>query len=105
MKVRTDSLVQGITSWIVVLMILAPIGMLLSRSLYVEQFGEPIVFTLRNFKTVFTDEVILYAIGNTVIVSLGSTAFATIIGVALAWLSTRTNVPGRSFLNVCNTIP
>lgn len=104
-KVRSDSLVQGIASWIVVAMILAPIGMLLSRSLYVEQFGEPVIFTLRNFKTVFTDEVILYAIGNTVIVSLGSTAFATIIGVGLAWLSTRTNVPGRSFLNVCNTIP
>ena len=104
-RVRSDSLVQGITSWAVVLMVLAPIAVLLSRSFYIERFGEPIIFTLHNFSVVFTDDVIRYAIGNTLIASLGSTAFAAVAGITLAWLNTRTNTPARPFLHICNTIP
>lgn len=104
-RVRSDSLVQGVTSWAVVLMVLAPIAVLLSRSVYIERFGEPIVFTLHNFAVVFSDDVIRYAIFNTLIASLGSTALAALAGVTLAWLNTRTNTPARPFLHVCNTIP
>ena len=104
-RIRSDSLVQGITSWAVVLMVLAPISILLSRSFYIEHYGAPAVFTLSNFKTVFTNEVILYAISNTLIASIGSTTFATVVGVTLAWLNVRTNVPARPFLHICNTIP
>ena len=104
-RIRSDSLVQGITSWAVVLMVLAPIAVLLSQSFYIEQFGAPIVFTLRNFKVVFTNEVIRYAISNTLVASLGSTAFATVTGVTLAWLNVRTNQPARPILHICNTIP
>ena len=104
-RVRSDSLVQGITSWAVVLMVLAPIAVLLSRSFYIERFGEPVIFTLHNFSVVFTDDVIRYAIGNTLVASLGSTAFAAVAGVTLAWLNTRTNTPARPFLHICNTIP
>ncbi len=104
-RIRSDSLTQGITSWAVVLMVLAPISVLLSRSFYIEPYGAPVIFTLRNFKTVFTNEVILYAISNTLIASIGSTTFAALVGVTLAWLNVRTNVPARPFLNICNTIP
>ena len=86
-------------------MVLAPIAVLLSRSFYIERFGEPVIFTLRNFSVVFTDDVIRYAIGNTLVASLGSTAFAAVAGVSLAWLNTRTNTPARPFLHICNTIP
>jgi iron(III) transport system permease protein len=104
-RIRSDSLVQGITSWAVVLMVLAPISVLLSRSFYIEHYGAPVVFTLGNFRTVFTNEVILYAISNTLIASIGSTTFAAVVGVTLAWLNVRTNMPARPFLNVCNTMP
>jgi len=104
-RVRSESLVQGITSWAVCLMVLAPIAAILSRSVYTQQFGEPVIFTLKNFKTVFTNDVIRYAIGTTLIASLGSTIFAAVTGVLLAWLNTRTNVPARPFLHICNTIP
>ena len=86
-------------------MVLAPIAVLLSRSFYIERFGEPVIFTLRNFAVVFTDDVIRYAIGNTLVASLGSTVFAAVAGVSLAWLNTRTNTPARPFLHICNTIP
>ncbi len=104
-RVRSESLVQGITSWAVCLMVLAPIAAILSRSVYTQQFGEPIIFTLQNFNTVFTNDVIRYAIGTTLIASAGSTIFASVAGVLLAWLNTRTNVPARPFLHICNTIP
>ncbi len=48
---------------------------------------------------------ILYAIGNTLVASIGSTTFAAVFGVTLAWLNVRTNQPARGFLHVCNTIP
>lgn len=92
-------------SWSVCFMMLAPIIVILSRSLYVQQFGEPTVFTAENFETAFTNPVILRAIRTTVIASFGSTVFATFFGVALAWLVTRTNVPGSTLLNAWNTIP
>lgn len=104
-RIRSDSLAQGITSWAVVLMVLAPIVVLLSRSVYIERFGEPVVFTLSNFATVFGNEVIRSAISNTLIASLGSTAFAAMVGVLLAWFNVRTDVPARTLLHICNTIP
>jgi iron(III) transport system permease protein len=104
-RVRSESLFQGITSWAVCLMVLAPIAAILTRSVYTQEFSGPVIFTLRNFKTAFTNEVIRYAISTTLIASLGSTIFAAVTGVLLAWFNTRTNVPARPFLHICNTIP
>lgn len=104
-NLRNEQLVQGITSWLVCLMVLVPIVAILSRSLFEQQFGEPVVFSLQSFRTAFTNDAILFAVRNTVIASVGSTLFATVVGVLLAWLVTRTNMPGTSYLHVCNTIP
>jgi iron(III) transport system permease protein len=104
-RLRSEPLIQGFTSWAVCLMVLAPIAAILSRSIYTQDFGGPVVFTLKNFRTVFTNEVIVYAISNTLVASIGSTVFATVAGVLLAWLNTRTNMPARPFLHVCDTIP
>jgi iron(III) transport system permease protein len=44
-------------------------------------------------------------LGNTVVVALGTVAFATIVGAATAWLLTRTNLRGRRWLATALLIP
>ena len=42
---------------------------------------------------------------NTVIIGLGATAIACAVGVPLAWLFARTNMPGSGLLEKLATIP
>lgn len=104
-RMRAEYLTQGIVSWLVCLIILAPVLTILSRSLFTEESGQAVVFTFANFVTAFTNDTILKAIRTTMIASIGSTLFATFFGISLAWLVVRTNVPGKGVLQVFNTIP
>lgn len=45
------------------------------------------------------------ALGNTVLVALGATVLATLLGVLLAWIIVRTNVPGRRVLDQLAVLP
>jgi iron(III) transport system permease protein len=45
------------------------------------------------------------ALLNTLIIGLGATAIASAVGVPLAWLFARTNLPGKGFLEKLATIP
>jgi iron(III) transport system permease protein len=45
------------------------------------------------------------ALLNTVIIGLGATTIACAVGVPMAWLFARTNLPGRGFLEKLATIP
>jgi iron(III) transport system permease protein len=45
------------------------------------------------------------ALMNTMIIGLGATAIASVVGVPLAWLFARTNLPGKGFLEKLATIP
>jgi iron(III) transport system permease protein len=44
-------------------------------------------------------------LGNTVVVALGTVAFATIVGGAMAWQLTRTNMAGRKWLATALVVP
>jgi iron(III) transport system permease protein len=48
---------------------------------------------------------ILKSAENSAIIAVGATAIATVIGVALAWLVTRTDLPFRRAFTVLNLIP
>ncbi len=58
-----------------------------------------------NYVTTFRKPWVQAAILHTVSVSIGTTAFATVIGVSLAWINARTNVPCRSLLEVVTIVP
>jgi iron(III) transport system permease protein len=45
------------------------------------------------------------ALLNTLVIGLGATAIASAVGVPLAWLFARTNLPGKGFLEKLATIP
>src|ERR1700756_2927237 len=76
-------------------LVLYPVVFIVSESLNV---GEPGVFppeaiSLANFPGLRDDAAIIV---NTLIVALAATAIAVIIGFALAWILTRTNIPGST---------
>ena len=69
--------------------------------------GEPGVFPpgeigLRNFASMSED---MDVIGNTLLVAFGATIMAVTIGFVLAWILTRTNIPGRARLERLMELP
>ena len=61
-------------------------------------------FTLENFAFLWSDA-FLESTKNSLIIGVGGTALAMIIGGTLAWLAARTNVPGRQLIQVAGVVP
>ncbi|MGO1080548.1 ABC transporter permease [Inquilinus sp. CA228] len=66
--------------------------------------GNDIEFTLSNFGLLFSAKVAGAAI-NSIVVAVGGTLLATVIGCLLAWLVARTDVPGKSFIHLTGLLP
>jgi iron(III) transport system permease protein len=88
---------SSLLMWLVLLpcaaLVLYPVVFIVAESLNV---GEPGVFppeaiSLANFAGLKDDAAI---IGNTLMVAFAATVMAVVIGFALAWILTRTNIPG-----------
>ena len=94
-----------IVSVLVCIMILYPIGTLVYKSFIVSERGSPLIYSLRNYVKIFTVERYFFAIKNSLIISISVTVLAGIIGIALAWITARTNTPFRGKLESLNMIP
>src|SRR4051812_39290920 len=98
--------VRGLSiSWPVVLLglllaylTMLPIGVLIWGSFRDAAPGLPGSATLANYVKVITTENLLGATLNSLYFGLGSALLATAMGVFLAWVVVRTNVPGRWLL-------
>ena len=95
-------------TWTLILIVgaltVAPVAMLAfgSFSEGLQAFGH---FTLAKYVTAYTDPALLKVIGNTVIFVLGSTLLATLLALVLAYLNTRTNIPGKFLFGVLAIVP
>jgi iron(III) transport system permease protein len=56
------------------------------------------VFTLANYRAVFSDPIVVRAATNTLTFSAGTVVVAAFFGLPLAWLAERSNLPGRSMI-------
>ncbi len=59
----------------------------------------------RNFSGLFADPRFYQAAGNTIICGLGATLISCLLGLGLAWVVSRTDMPGRRWLEVFNLVP
>src|SRR3954468_14646928 len=90
---------------VVAFLVLLPIVFLVEESLNI---GDPMAFPpqefgLRNYIAIFDEDInVLF---NTVIIAVMATIMAILIGFTLAWILTRTNVPGREFLERLMELP
>jgi iron(III) transport system permease protein len=92
-------------SVLLVWLVLYPLAVLLIGSLRTDLPMLPGQFTLANFVTLFADPANLQAIVNTVVSSGLATLLAVAIGMTLAWLTSRTDTPGRGFFDNAFVLP
>jgi iron(III) transport system permease protein len=104
-NIPSDRIVQVLASAFVCAIILLPMGVILQQALSVEGLDGTRELGLGNFARAFQTPVFLNAVTNTIVISTGTTLLASLVGVSLAWFVTRTDLPGRRLLHVCNTIP
>jgi iron(III) transport system permease protein len=81
-------------------LVLYPICLLIYQSFQVGQFGRPTTFGLANWQTALSQPRVVEALQNTFSLAVTRQALGTVIGVALAWILARTNLPGRNWLEV-----
>jgi iron(III) transport system permease protein len=101
-----EAAVTGVTSVIVALVVLLPLGTLILSSFWVlDELGFDTRWGLDNYRTLVQDRIIRKAFLNTLLISTGSTLLATVFGVSLAWINARTNCPWRERLEPLNLMP
>ncbi len=93
-RALTFILVVGFISFLV----LYPLLTLFFYSFQVGNFGGETTLGLDNWTAAFTDPLLRNAIVNTITLTATRQSIAFVIGVLLAWLLARTNVPGRNWL-------
>ncbi len=105
MRLRPESV--GMASALVVVgyLTLVPVGAVLWGSLRTAPPGLPSPFSLANYRRVFTDPAVAASLADTLVFAGGSTALALAIGTYLAWLTERTDVPGRRLIYVFSVVP
>ena len=104
-KFNIEKTIMGIAGVLVCIMVLYPIGTLIYKSFVISERGKPLIYSLSNYVRIFTTYRYLLAIKNSLIISTLVTAFAGVIGIALAWITARTNTPLRGKLEPLNMIP
>jgi iron(III) transport system permease protein len=82
--------VWALTAAALGLLILLPLGWLAYTSVSGERG-----FTLASYVRVFTDPQLQKALGNTLVLAFWSGLGALVLGAPMAWLSARTDLPGR----------
>jgi iron(III) transport system permease protein len=101
--------VESVTCWVAALilawLVLYPLIVLLIGSIRSDLPMRPSEFTLQNFRTLFAEPANVRAILNTVVSSALATALAVVIGVSLAWITSRTDTPWPRFFDNAFVIP
>lgn len=85
---------------IIAFVVLYPILLLLINSFRVGDFGRATTWGLANWQAAFSQPRILGALENTFTLAVARQALATLIGVTLAWILARTNLPGRHWIEL-----
>ncbi|MBV8086332.1 MAG: iron ABC transporter permease [Chloroflexi bacterium] len=82
----------------ILLLIVFPIGLVIASSFQVAAPGQPAAVGLANWLQAWSDAQVPPALVTTVEIVLIRTALALTLATLLAWLITRTNMPGASWL-------
>jgi iron(III) transport system permease protein len=80
------------------LLVVYPVLILVANSFQVGQFGTPTHFGLDNWRAAFASPKVWDALKNTISLSVARQAIGLVIGVAVAWLLARTDLPGKHWL-------
>lgn len=91
---------------VLIFLVIVPLGYLIIASL---RTGSPLqpgaTFTLENLRNIWIDPTYFRVLGNTLGMAALVTIFSMTIGVALAWLVARTNLPGKRYWEIIVPLP
>ncbi len=102
---NSERVVIALTIILLLLLIAYPLALLLIGSFRTDLPMMPGTFTLANFRNLVEDSDNRRAILNTVISSGLAMIMATVMGCGLAWITSRTNTPGRRLFDNLFVIP
>jgi iron(III) transport system permease protein len=80
------------------LLVVYPVVLLFFNSFQVGQFGTPTHFGLDNWTAALRSPKVLETLKNTFTLSVARQGIAIVIGVLVAWVLARTDLPGRNWL-------
>jgi len=80
------------------LLVLYPVLILIANSFQVGQFGTPTHFGFDNWTTALSNPKVLDALKNTITLTAARQAIGLVVGVCIAWLLARTDLPFRHWL-------
>ena len=83
---------------IVIFMVMMPLTLMLLNSFQLARPGQPPVYGLAGWRQAISDPSMLTALKNTASLSITREGIALVIGVMLAWLIARTDLPLRGWL-------
>jgi len=98
LSLEPATLLMALLFGVVALLVLTPLFLILLNSFQLGRPGEPIVYGLEGWRQAFHDPSILSALWNTVSLAVTRQAIALVIGVMLAWLIARTDLPWKNSL-------
>jgi iron(III) transport system permease protein len=100
-----QAIITVVVLLVVGFLVILPLVFLVEESL---NTGDPMAFPpesygLKNFIAIFDEDI--HVLWNTLIIAVMATIMAILIGFTLAWILTRTNVPGREKLERLMELP
>lgn len=98
------TVVPGLAVIVGFILVAGPLAAMLAQSLVAPERDE-ITVSLANFAALFRTRGILDATINTLIVGVAVTLSSTVLGFVLAWIVSRTDVPGRRAFETLNLVP
>lgn len=99
-RLRLQSVLFPVTALVLAALVVVPLATLIMGSLSADRHTAfTLDLTLDNFVRVLTQARYLTALWNTIVVAVASTAIATLIGLTLAWLVARTDLPMRGLVH------
>ncbi len=101
---RPENIIMIVLGVIISLAILYPVAIVFWKSLHVDTGLFTSIFSWENYAR-FATSIVGKAILNSFLIALGSAFLACLFGVSLAWLTARTNMPGKRWLQLFNIIP
>lgn len=89
------TIVLVLVSAALLLLVAHPLGWIVWNSFHSDVTQE---LSLRNYERIFSRAALWWPILNTLVLAFFVALFSTLVGVPMAWLVARTNMPGRGFV-------
>lgn len=87
-------------------LVVVPLAFLVGGSLWsTDPFTPGGYFTLENYVSTYLDPRTYELLGNTLLVATGTTLWANVVGIGMAWVVVRTDTPFRGFLESAVVVP